>query len=134
MAKPSDREIESAIEIDRVECPACYQRGYRELDCTTCGGLNWVDVCNINDIVYEDLVDRYVDGNCAPNYLNTGIYCVLNYENGIDTFLIREDRTVAEVTEQADALWLKNYKHSNHKRWGFWAFVRWTRQMMRGAL
>ncbi len=43
--------------VDRVECPACYQRTIVELDCICCGGIGFVDTDRIESIVSETLAD-----------------------------------------------------------------------------
>ena len=126
----TDTEIEIAPEIDRVECPTCDQRGHRELDCICCGGLGWVDVEEVSEIVFEELSDRDRDGKSAAGFLLDGVYCLEGDEGVFETFIVRDDRTVVRCTEQADSLWAKSRAKT---RWGFWAFIRLVVGSKRGV-
>lgn len=131
--KISDKEIEDAIEIYRCACPVCSDRGYVDLDCRTCGGIDWVDISEINDIVVDDLLESYFRKRSAPSYLAFGLYTVLTFENEVETFLVRVDRSVVEVSNQVDRIWMRNHAKNCTKRWSVWALLRWTRNRMRGA-
>jgi hypothetical protein len=117
----TDAEIEIAPEIDRIGCPVCDQRGHDEPDCICCGGVFWVDVDDVREIVYEHLNDRDRDGKPAAAFVLPGVYCLEGEVGLADTFVVRDDQTVIRCTEQADALWEKRRAKT---RWGFWAFVR----------
>ena len=84
--------------VDRVECPLCNQRTYREDDCICCGGINFVDTSNVMPVIEQTLKDLESGKTRASKqtWLAIGLYPL---EDGT-WYLVDTIRNVRKVSDE----------------------------------